>query len=358
MKSWPVGLVGGLLASAYITLVIGTSNWNPTVMLTEGVKAPEQLRYAEGILDAAVEPRPELGHDGKFFFILANDPWLLNPQAHASFLDLPTYRAQRMLYPLLAGGFGLAPGVASMWGLIAVNVLAAGVGSMATAALAQLLGTTRWLGLAFVVNPGVIAELDISGSGVLALALGLAALLFLLRGHSGWATSALVGSVMARETMYLLAVGIFLWMWRKRKVLQPSLLIVPALAAGLWRVYTGIRLKDVETGAVTAEGFFRNFDPVPLRGAIEASGHWMETGAKALWILCLLALLILFARRAWKSPSALAWSSWPFAVLSVFLSVLVWLEPYDIARAIAPIFITYPILLFAKRPTEQTMSVA
>jgi hypothetical protein len=41
-------------------------------------------------------------------------------------------------------------------------------------------------------------------------------------------------------------------------------------------------------------------------------------------------------------------------LLSLFLSVLVWLEPYDIARAIAPVFLAYPLLLFAKFPAEAT----
>ncbi|CAN5787103.1 hypothetical protein BH18ACT6_BH18ACT6_13330 [soil metagenome] len=358
MKSglWPVGIVGGLIATCYVVLVMSGADWNPTVMLAEGVAAPAQLEYAERTLERPVATRAALGHDGKFFFILANDPWLLDPENHASFLDLPSYRSQRMLYPLLAGGFGLLTAIPTMWGLVVVNVIAAGLGSSATGGIARLLGASRWLGLVFVVSPGVIAELDISGAGTLALALALAGLWLLVKGRSAWAVTALTGAVLARETMILFAAGLCLWAWKARYSFRPALLGVPAAAAIGWRLYIGSRLSSIETTATTAEGLSRNFDLVPLRGVLDASAVWTQNQTKLLWVLCLVAMLALFARRAWRSLAGITWGAWPFALLSIFLSVVVWLEPFDIARAIAPIFIAYPLILFAKVPIEESKS--
>lgn len=353
---WPVGVVGAVLAAAYVVLVIGTSNWDPTVMLAEGVEAPRQLEYAERVLQTPVATRPALGHDGKFFFILANDPLLLDPQNHGAYLDLPTYRAQRILYPLLAGGFGLFSASTTVWALIAVNVLAAGLGAFATGGIARLLGTSRWLGLLFVINPGVIAELDINGGGVVAMALALVGLLLLVNDHSNWALVALLGAGLARETMLLLIGALFLWWWRRKDHFRPALVVVPTVAVVGWRLYSGFRLSAVESGASAAEGFFRSFDPIPLRGIAEASAGWIQDPSKFVWMVALVGLLILFVRRAWRSPAGIGWSAWPFAVLSVFLSVLVWLEPYDIARAVAPVFIAYPLILFAKVPIEESKS--
>ncbi|MFN2485276.1 MAG: hypothetical protein ABR609_01460 [Acidimicrobiia bacterium] len=344
--------MGAALAAAYVILVIGTSDWNPTVMLAQGVEAETQLEYAERVLDLPVETRPELGHDGKFFFILANDPLLIDPEDHAAYLDRPTFRAQRILYPLLAGGFGLFSAIVTMWGMVVVNVVAVGFGSLATAGVARLLGANPWLGLVFAISPGIIAELDINGGGVVALALALAGLWLLVQGREPWAIGALTGAVLARETMVLFVAALFLWWWMKRGSFSPALLGVPALTAIGWRVYASVRLSPLPANARTPQGPSLSFDLLPLRGAFEASAQWAQRESRLIWVLCLVLLLLLFARRAWRSPAGIAWSAWPFALMSTLLSVLVWLEPYDLARATAPVFIAYPLLLFARVPIE------
>ena len=46
-------------------------------------------------------PVPQLdGHDGQQFWVLARDPLLLNPHTARRYLDLPSYRADRIGYPL------------------------------------------------------------------------------------------------------------------------------------------------------------------------------------------------------------------------------------------------------------------
>lgn len=347
-----VGMVGGVVAAGYVALVMSNAGWNPTSLLAQGIDSKAQLEYAERELGGVVVTRPDLGHDGRFFFVLANDPFLLHPSIHATFLDQPAYRAQRILYPMLAGGFGSLPPGGVVWGLVSVNLLMVAVGSYATAGVATALGASRWVGLAFAVSPGTIAEIDINGGGVVALALGMLGLLAIIRGAAGLGTLALTSAVLARETMILFAVGLFVWWWREQGSVRLSLLIAPVLAAIAWRTYAGLRLSGIETNGMALEGVIRNFEAVPLLGAIEASTRWLDDPAKLIWTLCLVAIILLFARRAWSSRSAIAWSSWPFAGLCLFLSAFVWTEPYDIARAVAPVFVAYPLLLFAKRKSE------
>lgn len=350
----PVAVTGTLLAMMYVAVIMSHASWDPTALLAVGIDSGPQLEYAEGVLQREVSTRAELGHDGRFFFILANDPLLLAPQENAAFLDLPTYRAQRVLYPLLAGGLGLLTAGLTVWGLIFVNLFAVGLGTYATATVARTLGANQWLGLTFIVNPGVIAELDIDGGGVLALALGMLGLAFVIERSDSWSVVALTGAVLARETMLLFVGGIVVWQWLSRRPLRPALLAVPVLGAFVWRVYAGVRLSVVETSAETSEGLLRNFELVPLRGAIEASARWTDDPTRLIWILSLVAILLLFVRRAWSNRSIVAWSSWPFALLILFLSATVWIEPYDIARAIAPVFVAYPLLLFAKESLATT----
>ena len=92
---WPVAIVGtdrrGLCRTRH-----ERRRLEPSAFLAIGADSGAQRQYAERVLGHKVATRPDLGHDGRFFFILANDPFLLAATEHASFLDLPTYRAQRI----------------------------------------------------------------------------------------------------------------------------------------------------------------------------------------------------------------------------------------------------------------------
>ena len=65
------------------------------------------VAHLESLVGGPVVLIDGTGHDGQYFFLQANDPWLLNPTEGLEFLDFPTYRAQRMLYPVVAGLGGL-----------------------------------------------------------------------------------------------------------------------------------------------------------------------------------------------------------------------------------------------------------
>ena len=81
----------------------------------EGVNARVITEHVEDVLGREVATVEAGGHDGKFFFLQALDPLYLEPTEHAALLDRPTYRAQRMLYPLLAGVGGLASPAVTLW---------------------------------------------------------------------------------------------------------------------------------------------------------------------------------------------------------------------------------------------------
>ena len=92
---------------------------------------------------------------------------------NAVVLDRPLYRSQRMFYPLQAGGLGLFSAEGVVWGLLVVNVIAMGLGTWAVAVLAVEMGLSSWWGLAFLLNIGLVSELNIGGAGIVAAAAAL-----------------------------------------------------------------------------------------------------------------------------------------------------------------------------------------
>lgn len=83
------------------------------------------------------------GYDGQFAYYIALDP---SPESVTSRLDVPSYRYQRILYPLLARLAALGEPSAIPWTLLAVNLVAQFLGTWAVAE--TLIGYGVWPGYA------------------------------------------------------------------------------------------------------------------------------------------------------------------------------------------------------------------
>src|SRR5208282_2101510 len=64
------------------------------------------------------------GYDGQFYYRLALDPFTKQQTAFGITLDIPPYRQQRILYPMLVHALALGRAQWVPWALIAVNYLA------------------------------------------------------------------------------------------------------------------------------------------------------------------------------------------------------------------------------------------
>ncbi|HJQ95419.1 MAG TPA: hypothetical protein VJ935_06905 [Acidimicrobiia bacterium] len=344
MTSWPrgpvaIGLVGLAVGVLYAIRVLIPHQWDPSIFLALGKESPVQTQYAERLL-GHVETRASLGHDGKFFFVQANDPWYQQPEIHAAVLDRTIYRGQRMLYPTIAGGFGLFPPGMVVWTLILVNVLGLGFGSYITARVAQDLGANHWWGLTFALNIGLLGELDIDGAGIVALGLGMLGIWFVTHRSDVAAWLSLSGAALAREIMIIMAIGLVMGVWFKHRVFRPSFVVVPLAAIGIWNVFLRWRL-----GNVVGTGDTREIAVFPFAGIVQAIAFWATDALDLLMGVAMLALLLAFAVRALRDRGLVAWSAIPFLGLASLLSVHVWLNPIDIFRGVAPVLTAYGLLL-------------
>lgn len=336
-----VGLVALVMASALVVRNLAAYSWDPTIFVAFGEKATETLDYGRALL-GDVTTRPELGHDGRFFFAQANDPLLLEPQRHAVVLDRPIYRAQRMLYPLLAGGFGLFPPSWVVWGMILVNVLALGLGSWATARYAELMGGSPWWGLAFVGNVGMLSEVMIGGAGVVGFALAMWGLVALREGKRGRAVGAITLAVLSREVYLIVAAGAAIWTWRRHRKSAIGLAVVPVIVAASWALYVRWRLSGipVDPAEVREIGW-------PLIGLIRAAASWLHDPVDLMVGAAVVVLLVAATIRTLRDPSLLNLATVGFVPLAVLLTQRVWLSYFDITRAVAPLLTSWVLSAFA-----------
>lgn len=341
-KTAAVGVVAVLIAFLFVALVLSRTNWDVTVFTAFGEESTEVNDYAEERI-GDVSLRAFQGHDGKYFFIQANDPWVLNPEENAAVLDRPLYRSQRMLYPVLAGGGGLFPPETIVWALIIVNVVAMGIGSWAVAGLATTLGGSPWWGLSFVLNLGLISEMNIDGAGVVAAAAAFAAVLALYRNRTSWGFGLLVVAVLAREAILLVAAGVAVWMWlhgRKKDAFMSFALPVAAVMA--WAIYLRTRIGwETEGSEIQEIGF-------PLVGFVRSIPNWLGEPFDFLVAIAVLLILVVFAKRAITSKELLGYAFVGFAALGIVFTQQVWQSYFDITRAIAPALTAFIVLAFAR----------
>lgn len=104
---WPV-LIVLIVSTAYLAFRLGKYDWDPIGLAEIGT------RFSEA------DPDGSAGYDGQFAYYVAVEP---NPQEVEDNLDVPAYRYQRILYPLIARTLALGNVNWIPWTLILVNLL-------------------------------------------------------------------------------------------------------------------------------------------------------------------------------------------------------------------------------------------
>ncbi len=273
------------------------------------------------------------GHDGRYFWVQARDPFILHPDVDKPLFDpgRATYRFQRVAYPLIAAPWRLLGERALLWGMVATNVVVIGAGAFVATLLALEMGAPARAALGFILSPAVAVAAIGDLSDALAVAALLLTILLLLRGRYGWAMAAGALAVLAKEPMLLGLAGIAVF-WKRPTVRRRVLLVaVPLAAAAAWALYVRWRLGWAST---RVEEF-----TAPFKGFVDAWRlSWSPTASwtDAVCALLLIPLAVVIVMRWWRRRSLLLDAAVPFAVLVPFFSMQVLEILLNSVRSIAP----------------------
>jgi hypothetical protein len=254
---------------------------HPASIVHPGAQGPSARVLIEDFPEAKL-PRG-IGHDGQQFYAIARQPTHLG--AIAPDLDMPRYRLQRIAFPLLVwmlhpqgGGRGL------IIATVIVGALALFAGGLATGVLALQLGGPLWLTLLFALWPGAFMSMRLSTADNFALAAGLGALVFSLAGRHRWALVAGVLATLAKESTWLLLLGLALHRRDRRGI---YLAAVPAAVAGAWWLALRLLVEDNSPGLTIFT--------LPLAGLWACVQYWSQGNTLFAYFLVPLA----FAIGAW-----------------------------------------------------------
>ena len=152
------------------------------------------------------------------------------------------------------------------------------------------------------------------------------------------------GAVLARETMVLVAIGAFAFVWfRDRR--RPGWLVAGP------RGWALVAVGSPALGESSQPDRSRNAGGA-LRGLWTGISNWISTGGLnlALGVLVVFCAAVIVASSLLR-PSLLAWATVGFVPLMLILHPAVTIGGLNITRAVAPVVSAALVLVFGRRPS-------
>jgi hypothetical protein len=268
MKRWlrPWWIVA-VVSLVYVGTIVAINGGDPLALATLGT------RFSES------DPEGTEGYDGQFAYYIARDP--LNGWQHC---DVPTYRYQRILYPLLARLLALGQATLLPYTLPLLSVAALAVGTWLTERILRRYWMSRWYALTYGLYAGHLMSVRLDLNEPLAHALVQGAILATEEERWKLGVFLFALAALAKETTLVFVAGYLLYLLARRQWRRLAGLAlgtgVPFLA---WQGVLWLWLGSPGLGSGGAGA--TSWEIVPFRGL------W-SVGAVDLRVLGLLALVI------------------------------------------------------------------
>jgi hypothetical protein len=319
--------VGCGLVAATQAGYLSVRDWNLTAFLQVGPGSPAKdlLERDLGTLHLA----PVLGHDGKYFYLVARHPWPsgLDTMWREAVQD-PAYRFGRPLYPLVAGfGGTLSPG-GTLAGLIFVQILAGGCYLIAIAGIARHAGLPAWVVAIGAANPAIYSSAVLLTSDLPATALVLAGVGCWIRRRVTLGLLLFAAAALTKEYYILTPAALAIAEFSRRQWRElTKLVLVPLLPLAMWKVIVRTHLGPAGGG--------ENFDWTG-RGIQAAMPGWEEVWPLGVIALVVLALAAVAVVR--RTPAVPRWQCGAWGLLGLSTAAPVWGDPADVLRVLAPLW--------------------
>jgi hypothetical protein len=315
------------------------------------------------------------GYDGQFYLLIAMDPFF--SKGYAQFIERPSYRYTRILLPLMAHGLalGASPLIPYTYALVVIAGLA--LGCCYFLKIIRFYGANEFFVLPYAVSLGMCVAMKRMLPDVVAINLVVVAVYYHITDKKNLFVLFAALAVLAKETMALVPISIFLSSLWEEKKLSPAAFayLVPLLVLFLWQGVIYLNLPpDAHAGNADVVTAGAGEHVKMLAGSVPKVREylWGLTFpflgmAKRFWFLMrifpegfinmvnlvlygflIVAFLVLLIRRVDSLYLV-------FAVYGLLISCLrhdgFWLDAYSYSRLAHPIIIFSMIAFFRERKT-------
>lgn len=278
--------------------------------------APIDFVHVGTIFDES-DPEGGWGYDGQFYYYIARDPW-----SAAQYLDNPTYRLRRIVYPLVSRAVALGNVSAIPLAMLVVNVVSVSAAAELLGRLLARAGASRWYALGYGVAFGQLASVTHQLGDPLGSAFIVVGLWAMGTRRYAWGAAAFGLAALTRDSLALVPLGYLAGFTLFRQWRQVLLIVVLGLAPLI--VWTGVLEYVFRHSYDAGVTWTQIAEPIPLQGTLRmlrATPSFAVTLLVFLipsWIVGIVAIRHAWqgwqARRVGPSP---AWWGWvaPAALL-------------------------------------------
>lgn len=252
-KLWQPWILAVVLTGLYALAVV-LMQGDSLALVTVGEQyAPDSL------LDRAYS---EEGYDGQFVYYLARYGFDAAP-----YLDVPAYRAQRILLPVAGAVLSLNQAAVLPWTLLLVNLVAVGAGTYLLSDLLKQAGVSAWFSVGYGLSAGVLGAARLMTTEPLAYALAIAGWWLWRRDRWLWSALLIALAGLTKETAFLVGGAIGLEMLLSRQPLRAVRFgVIALLPFGLWQMVLYGQFGSVGIGSGGA--LATSFEVIPFMGFI------------------------------------------------------------------------------------------
>lgn len=269
--AWPA-ILTILLSLGFTGYRLALVEFEPIGLSTIGT------RYSDGVPDGSE------GYDGQFTYYIATK-WL----DAESKIDVPAYRFQRFLLPLIARSLSFGEISNTPWAILIVNTAALGLGTLGVSYLLDRFH--RWHGYALIYGlwVGVFGPATLSLHEPLAYAMVILGILLLAKERELWGLVAFSAALFAKETAITFwAAGLILAiLGRKRNTISGY--AIAGFIFLLWQFWLLEQFGQFGLGSGGANA--TGFEIIPLLGFFRIAA--IDLGVFALFALIFVPAILL-----------------------------------------------------------------
>jgi hypothetical protein len=207
-----------VLTLLWVAVLLARGNYDPVAFVAIGTRFQDH------------DPQGSTGYDGQFAYYMAREGLASQPK-----LDVPSYRLQRILYPLIVSLVSLGQASLIPWMMIVVNLVALGIAAGVLAAWLVRYRRPAWYALVFAFWIGVIFTIRLDLNELTCVMFGIAGLA-LVRDQRLYVGALLLAlSALAKEMgfVFVAAAGLFLFFSGCRRAAM-TLVVIGLLPYALW----------------------------------------------------------------------------------------------------------------------------
>lgn len=351
---WVVALLVGILFASVLFIRLRRVHFDVSRLVVAGDRYCDPAQVPPGLFVFRGSP----GYDGQFYYRLGLNPFTHTRTDFGITLDTPSYRQQRIFFPLLAWLVSLGQPRLVPMTLLGINFAALIALGWIGAALAQSFKLSAFWGIFVALQPAYYYTLTRDLVEILEIALVLGSFLLLRKGRVSFATLALTLAVMTRETALLVAIAAFLAYLVQRwkgdgdgMVVRWPYFAVPILAFLCWQLVLRYNWGASPQGTASDEMIGLPF-LAPWRLLVESSQFRDLLQARTflqVLFLAIFAVGVVSHVPATRAPRLVMFSCLFYGALAVSLNQKIWVEDWAFFRATSQFCALGTIVLIGSR---------